>query len=497
MLIVFILLIVLFGFLLYKLKFFNRPYISSGYQNVVIWMITFLFIVFLAIKPSILYSKYVGGAEDLYSKYLVNSIINKKAEISLEPSEELKNLENPYNPEERENVEYYFDASYYNGKYYIYFGIVPAILVFVPYTLITGQYLPISSGTFIFVIIAIIASAILAIQIYKRWFKNLPFNLLILFIVSLWISGLYIWNTWRIWAYELTLISGFAFVLLGLICILLATKNKNNINMKYLVLSCLCMALSVGCRPTFLLSSFLLIPFLYDIIKTSYKNKKLKYAIPAIVIPYIIVAIPLMFYNYIRYDSIFEFGAKYQLTAVDVTNLSDRYKDIPKGLYEYLLEPPKFKTEYPYIELRVNPSGHTYNYYNGVMVCGILFLNLSLISCIFMPKYIRKVKDITLRNLMISLPIVGLISCILVVYMGGNAQRYAVDFFWMFSIISMILWFLMYQYSTKEVNKKAIIIILIVLFIISICINFCGTFLNSESDYLKLYFPKIYEFFRF
>lgn len=52
----------------------------------------------------------------------------------------LAELDNPYDPQIREDtgVSVHWDSAYYNGKYYMYFGIVPVLLVFAPYLAITG-----------------------------------------------------------------------------------------------------------------------------------------------------------------------------------------------------------------------------------------------------------------------------------------------------------------------------------------------------------------------
>ncbi len=488
--------IVIMGCILYKINIFREPYTGKSSQKMMIIGFIACFIILLSMKPSFT-SDYLEEENDIYNKYLVDAILEGKTSINIEPSEELKNLENPYDSTQREEMEYSFDTAYYDGKYYVYFGIVPAIILFVPFKLITGTYLSTIEGTFLFVILSVVASTILIIQIYKRWFKKVPFNLLFLFIITGCFSGLYIWNTWRMWVYELVLMAGYFFVQLGLICILKATKDKENVNLKYVFLSCLSMALAVGCRPTLVLASIILIPFLYQILKQAYGNKSLKKTFISIIVPYIIVAIPLMIYNYARFGNIFEFGAKYQLTIVDVTNLSERYKDIPKGLYQYLIQPPQLKEEFPYISIDYSTDGNTDNYYNGGIVCGILFLNLTIIGCIFWYKYYKKAKDPILKGMMVTLPIVGIVMSVLTVYMGGTVQRYAVDFFWMFSILAMIIWFLMYENAEKEKTKKVIIITVLLLIGISILINFLGTFLNSEYNYLEQFYPEVFQFFDF
>lgn len=271
MLIIKVLLIILIICFIYYFnisKSLKAPYTGTNWQKIILIIFTTIFIIIIFGKP-MFKSNYLEEENDIYNKYLVDAIMNGKLNIDLEPPEELQNLENPYDIEERQGIEYSFDTAYYNGKYYVYFGAVPALLLFIPYKLITGEYLSTQLGTIIFIIGSVIVNIRLTIEIYKRWFENIPFGLLILFIIGNLISGLYIWNAWRIWVYELTLMSGFFFVQLGLLLMLIATKEEQiaNKNLIYVFGACLSMALAVGCRPTLVFASALLLPFIYKLIK--------------------------------------------------------------------------------------------------------------------------------------------------------------------------------------------------------------------------------------
>ena len=265
-----ILLIILFIVLLFNIQYLKQPYNKNPFQVMVLYVIVTFFILIIIGKPFFT-CNYLDEKDNIYNKYLVDAIIQGKLSIDLIPPKELENLDNPYDKKQREsaNIEYSFDTAYYNGKYYVYFGPVPALLLFVPYKLITGKYLNISVGTMLFVLLSLIVNIKLCIQIYKRWFKDIPFGLLLIFIVGNLISGLYIWNTWRIWVYELTIISGFFFVQLGIFLVLKATADiqYKKLNMIYLFLACLSMALAVGCRPTLVLTSALLLPFMFESLK--------------------------------------------------------------------------------------------------------------------------------------------------------------------------------------------------------------------------------------
>ncbi len=98
---------------------------------------------------------------------------------------------------------------------------------------------------------------------------------------------------------------------------------------------CLSLALAVGCRPTYLFISLIILPILAQKLIKNVKSKNKKEVIKeliAVMIPYITVGLALMYYNYIRFDSIFEFGAKYQLTINNMAKLGSRLYTIPKRI---------------------------------------------------------------------------------------------------------------------------------------------------------------------
>ena len=52
----------------------------------------------------------------------------------------LLEMENPYDPEARKQakVDFHWDHAWYNGHYYMYFGIVPVLSVFLPFGSLQG-----------------------------------------------------------------------------------------------------------------------------------------------------------------------------------------------------------------------------------------------------------------------------------------------------------------------------------------------------------------------
>ena len=64
-----------------------------------------------------------------YYNLLANAFIQGQVSLDLEVPQELLALPNPYKVSERKNVDYLWDASLYKGRYYLYWGPLPAIVI--------------------------------------------------------------------------------------------------------------------------------------------------------------------------------------------------------------------------------------------------------------------------------------------------------------------------------------------------------------------------------
>ncbi len=75
-------------------------------------------------------------------------------------------------------------------------------------------------------------------------------------------------------------------------------------------------ALAFGCKPTIALANILILPLVPKILG----KDDLRKILPTLTLPYFVIGAALMPYNYLRFDSVFEFGASYQLTVTDQRN---------------------------------------------------------------------------------------------------------------------------------------------------------------------------------
>ena len=65
---------------------------------------------------------------------MTDSILERHLYLDEEVSEDLLALDNPYDffARDKGGIDYLWDHAFYNGRYYMYFGIVPVFTVFLP-----------------------------------------------------------------------------------------------------------------------------------------------------------------------------------------------------------------------------------------------------------------------------------------------------------------------------------------------------------------------------
>ena len=119
----------------------------------------------------------VPGHRNQY-ELMAEAILDGRIEFAYGDEDTLLQLQNPYDPNEREEtgVYYHWDHAYYDGHYYMYFGIVPVFLVFLPYRILTGTALTTYHATQIFVAVSVAGIFVLFSMLKKRFFQKLPYG---------------------------------------------------------------------------------------------------------------------------------------------------------------------------------------------------------------------------------------------------------------------------------------------------------------------------------
>ncbi len=356
------------------------------------------------------------------------------------PSDALQAMDNPYdkNLRNENNVKYLWDVAYYDGHYYVYFGIVPVLMFYLPYYLLTGSYFPTWWGIIITMTAITIGLMFLLHALIKKYFHHVSLAMFILMdLLMLCGCGIFVIAT-NATFYQLPIAMGVAFTIWGLY-LWISSEGKHLLQ---LIAGSLCMALVAGCRPQLLLGSFLAMPLFLPDWLSVFKKKQYSYVVSRVIfalIPFIIVAVFLMYYNATRFGSPFDFGANYNLTTNDMTHRGFHLDRLWLGTYMYVLHPPCFTTAFPFV--RYVPSDI---HYQGKTILehmygGILWLNPLMFSmCLYFKKH-QQLKAHKLTSMVWMCIAFGLIIVAADTQMAGILFRYLCDFGIFFSIASVLI----------------------------------------------------------
>ena len=248
-----------------------------------------------------------------------------------------------------------FDYALFAGKYYVYFGLLPCLLFYLPYHLLTGGDLPNIVPEMLLRVVTVALVGRLLLIIIRKYYKKTPFALFLLMWGSV-ISAMYIPAMVIGMAifYEIPILCGVSFLLGGLCFILESDGELGKISVIKLALGCVCFSAVSLCRPNLLLYGFIILAFYAwnrrQILMAAAKKTKLT-IILAVTVPYIVFAFVCMLYNYLRFGSPFDFGAAYNATAYPI-----RYASlflpfvIARSVYDYLLRPPFIDFGFPFTD---------------------------------------------------------------------------------------------------------------------------------------------------
>lgn len=452
---------------------------------------------------------YNAGAGNEYH-FLTESLAEGHTWLKQAPPQYLQEMDNPYDTSmryqyyEKTGEWYQWDAAYYEGKYYVYFGVIPALLFYLPYYLLTGNMLSNTMVVFWAAAISMIFIARLLKVTVERYFPKtsaLTFGLLLW--VSMTIFGFT--NLFRsVQVYEVAIAVGLMFAIAGLDLWVESVQNDKLLSKAKLFFGSLCIALVAGCRPGIILLAFTsLIIFRRFLINNKkvclHKYKKL---LLIFTVPFIIVAAGLMYYNYIRFGSPFDFGVSYNLTTNDVTRRGFSLGRLPIGIFEYLFSPVSINGIFPYIQLKDVVSAYMGQSIVEKMAGGLFWLYPFLLLG-FLPllrKKIRK-KYSVLTIFSFATMVIGGFIVIVDTNSGGILSRYQADFA-MFFIIAAVLSVLMQEgmwltkkETTENYDTENIILwrnVILVLTMVTVIAGYLFYLLLYRSVDMGTYNPELY-----
>ncbi len=414
--------------------------------------------------------------------------------LNKEVPQKLQNLDNPYDYSSRMSAvsAILWDNAYYNGKCYVYFGAAPALLLYLPYNLITGGNLPNYAAVFIFGIMILLGIMLLLWEVIKKWFKDTPLGLyLILSTVFGAISALG-YAVYKPDFYLVPIVAAVMFGLFGLALWISAEqtdqKGETRIVPWRLGLGSLLIALIAGCRPQLLIIIAIGIMFYWKAVfkeRTLFSKSSVKQT-TALCLPFVVVAAAVMWYNYARFGSPFDFGANYNLTTNDMTARGLVWGRNGLGLFSYLVQPLNIDAVFPFLNDFKPQTAYQGLTLTEMMVGGIFWLFPILLIGIYGAFKKNSFRDRRAHRLVyFSLAAVVLLAA-LDAQMAGLLTRYFTDFVWLACLATGVTVLAYYEMlKDKPRSRNRLVGIVLVLSVVSVAMAFLRIFAHTEDSIMN------------
>ncbi len=425
------------------------------------------------------------------------SIVNGQIELLEEPAKELKEMENPYDHIKRDNedIPYLYDVAYYNNHYYNYFGIAPIITMILPFRLLTGFYTHSYIFNLIYVIIAIYALHFLYKKLVDRYIEKISIvNFCFGFYAILFASN--ILTLLRGAKYDIVVSSGIMFLLISLNLAISIYTNKKLKILKLILLG-FTTGLIVLSKPNLIIYYFVILFFvLYSMKNLSTKEKIINAIFTTI--PLGALAIFQMVLNYIRFDNILEFGAKYQLTGLNLEScMLITFGKIYAGVVQYLFRVPTINPlQFPFIFANVDTSLTSINeicYENrliGLVAIPILWIYL------FKNNILKQTDNKEFKIFIKVIIVVSILALIINTCFGGICEAYSIDFKLLLSIGAIILLLKWIEKDEDKTKHKIAIILCLATIIIMLPLSLTteSELLNNFASDVTVYLKNVFEF---
>ena len=474
-------------FLLYKLRPSSDLHVeisSVARREKIICLVAMTILIAACTIPMAWNPHWSGELHKHHNQYpaLADAFLKGQLYLDMPVDSRLAAMENPYDFQAREELNLDensggWDHAFYKGRYYVYFGAVPAILIFAPYQLIVGKSLTAYHATQIFAGFFIVGLFALFYLLAKKFFPRMSSGvwLTTAFTFSL-VSILYCTEAPALYCTASS--SGLCMEVWSVYFFARAAWADDS-RRKFLAeifIGAIFGALAFGCKPTVALANFLVLPILPALFK---KSEPLK-ILSILILPYLVTGAALMTYNYLRFDNAFEFGQAYQLTVTDQHaygkfserfNLSAQVDGLLQNFFGIDNDLPKVDKK---------PSGAL----RYVIFWPIIFLAT--------PKIFSALKKNNLLGMIIALIVTPIIiTAFQIHWTPFLLERYRIEIYWLLSLLSFIaIGFL------SEGGKKFLNFAICVLSVITVlqCLNLF--FIPNDLNFAEIYpdlRPKIFK----
>ena len=444
----------------------------------------------------------VGGDNAQQYAELAKAMAHGQLYLEEEPPQWLQDMADPYDKGARDEAQketgepYLFDVAYHDGHYYVYFGVVPVVLFYLPFYLLTGANFPTAIGVLIACVAFVLGCSALLDRFARYHFKRVSLGLYLLLQIPLVTCCGILYLLKFPTFYSLPIMLGLAFSVWGLYFWMRgrASAARSTGPEKWYLAGSLCMALVVGCRPQLVVLSLLAFPLFWRPYITERRlfTPRGGREFACLVAPYAVVAAGLMGYNYARFGSLTDFGANYNLTVNDMTKRGWNLSRLAPALFAYFLQSPCVTGVFPYVQpapFDTTYMGQTIKEvtFGGILACLPVLWVLPFAKRILALR-MRQRSTRTIMGVIVVLLASGVIVALLDAQMAGILQRYFADFSFMFLAAVVLLAFIVNEnLSPGTMAQNLLMKVLLVLVAVSVVYSVLVCFVPETGWYSDVY----------
>ena len=284
-----------------------------------------------------------------YYNLLVDGFQAGRLSMKVEPHPALLALP----PEARPgNAPYLLDASLYEGRYYLYFGVVPAVLLYWPYAALTGHDLPEGVAVQVVAALALLASLAWWREVRRRFFPDLPAGWEFLAVLALGFCTTVPSTLRHPLFYEVAILSGWAAGALMLWALMRAAGDERRRSL-WLVAAGVAYGLAVGSRANLAPAGLLALAVGVAVIvrgRSGPVRERLQAWLRLLLVAgagAAVIGAGLAAYNYARFGRVTEFGHSHQLGHNPQQMF--RLTNLAHNLGLYYLTPPRLGVYFPFV----------------------------------------------------------------------------------------------------------------------------------------------------
>jgi hypothetical protein len=281
-------------------------------------------------------------------EYLAEGFLHGHTYLSIEPDPQLLRLKDPYDPAQNGPWRLW-DASLFHGKYYLYQGPTPAILLMLPWRIVTGHALPQRLAVAAFAVAGLAGLALLLWEVRRRHFPGLSGPALGAIVVVAFHASWLPVTLRRSALWELPIVAAAACLWWTLY--FLWKYHDSGGRARWAVAAGATLALLMGSRVTYVSSAAAVALLLLVPAEVPGAGLRRRWGGPCLAAALAAAGgIALLAYNHARFGSWTEFGLGYTLFGEDYRGIpvfNTRF--IPFDAWTYLLALPSFGPYFPFL----------------------------------------------------------------------------------------------------------------------------------------------------